>query len=277
MSQRIMRIVMSGPFRDYILGRVARGGYVNPSEYIRELVRRDQETQAYKRLRDLIHGTEVREGVATHQATLTGSERVTIPQEIRDRLGLKAGGQGVIRRSGQRLRCHVARNLALGCPCKLAFQTRSIMSREDSEALDRSGATVDTGASSWTLPFLISGTALLREGSCGTACVDDTGLDARDRAAARENAYARLHGLARDQSHAHLDGDHKRLHRRPTPGGQEIQAKFRSVGAFASALEGLRARRDRRSVASSTYRVPGCCRGRGPDDFSNVCRRSLAT
>jgi len=37
-----------------ITNRVAAGNYGNTSEYIRDLVRRDQEEQAKKRLRDLI-------------------------------------------------------------------------------------------------------------------------------------------------------------------------------------------------------------------------------
>ena len=40
--------------REYIDTRVSTGNYGNTSEYIRDLVRRDQEEQAKKRLRDLI-------------------------------------------------------------------------------------------------------------------------------------------------------------------------------------------------------------------------------
>ena len=40
--------------REYIDNRVSTGNYGNTSEYIRDLVRRDQEEQARKRLRDLI-------------------------------------------------------------------------------------------------------------------------------------------------------------------------------------------------------------------------------
>ena len=40
--------------REYIDNRVSAGNYGNTSEYIRDLVRRDQEEQTKKRLRDLI-------------------------------------------------------------------------------------------------------------------------------------------------------------------------------------------------------------------------------
>ena len=40
--------------REYIDNRVSAGNHGNTSEYISDLVRRDQEEQAKKRLRDLI-------------------------------------------------------------------------------------------------------------------------------------------------------------------------------------------------------------------------------
>jgi len=40
--------------RDYIDARVRDGDYGNTSEYLRELIRRDQHDQAAQRLRDLI-------------------------------------------------------------------------------------------------------------------------------------------------------------------------------------------------------------------------------
>ena len=40
--------------RDYIDARVRDGSYGNTSEYLRELIRRDQHEQAAQRLRDLI-------------------------------------------------------------------------------------------------------------------------------------------------------------------------------------------------------------------------------
>ena len=40
--------------REYIDARVSDGSYGNTSEYLRELIRRDQHEQAAQRLRDLI-------------------------------------------------------------------------------------------------------------------------------------------------------------------------------------------------------------------------------
>jgi antitoxin ParD1/3/4 len=49
-----MSFALPESMREYIDARVAAGNYGNTSEYIRDLVRRDQEEQAKKRLRDLI-------------------------------------------------------------------------------------------------------------------------------------------------------------------------------------------------------------------------------
>ena len=49
-----MSFALPESMRAYIDNRVAAGNYGNTSEYIRDLVRRDQEQQAHKRLRDLI-------------------------------------------------------------------------------------------------------------------------------------------------------------------------------------------------------------------------------
>ena len=49
-----MSFALPESMRKYIDNRVAAGNYGNTSEYIRDLVRRDQEEQAKKRLRDLI-------------------------------------------------------------------------------------------------------------------------------------------------------------------------------------------------------------------------------
>ena len=54
MSRHTMSFALPESMRAYIDARVSAGSYGNTSEYIRDLVRRDQEEQAKKRLRDLI-------------------------------------------------------------------------------------------------------------------------------------------------------------------------------------------------------------------------------
>ncbi|MCM8612319.1 type II toxin-antitoxin system ParD family antitoxin [Accumulibacter sp.] len=54
MSRQTMSFALPESMREYIVNRVAAGNYGNTSEYIRDLVRRDQEEQARKRLCDLI-------------------------------------------------------------------------------------------------------------------------------------------------------------------------------------------------------------------------------
>ncbi|MBQ0943485.1 type II toxin-antitoxin system ParD family antitoxin [Ideonella sp. 4Y16] len=54
MSRATMSFALPESMREYIDQRVATGHYGNTSEYIRDLVRRDQEAQARQRLRDLI-------------------------------------------------------------------------------------------------------------------------------------------------------------------------------------------------------------------------------
>lgn len=49
-----MSFALPETMRAYIDARVSAGNYGNTSEYIRDLVRRDQEEQARKRLRELI-------------------------------------------------------------------------------------------------------------------------------------------------------------------------------------------------------------------------------
>ncbi len=49
-----MSFALPEALRSYIDLRVRSGQYGNTSEYLRELIRRDQDEQAKKRLRDLI-------------------------------------------------------------------------------------------------------------------------------------------------------------------------------------------------------------------------------
>lgn len=54
MSRNTMSFALPEAMRDYIDTRVREGSYGNTSEYLRELIRRDQDQQAAKRLRELI-------------------------------------------------------------------------------------------------------------------------------------------------------------------------------------------------------------------------------
>ncbi len=54
MSSQTMSFALPDSMREYIDSRVSASNYGNTSEYIRDLVRSDQEEQAEQRLRDLI-------------------------------------------------------------------------------------------------------------------------------------------------------------------------------------------------------------------------------
>lgn len=54
MSSTTMSFALPEALRSYIDQRVQSGQYGNTSEYLRDLIRRDQEEQARKRLRELI-------------------------------------------------------------------------------------------------------------------------------------------------------------------------------------------------------------------------------
>lgn len=63
MSRNTMSFALPEAMRHYIDARVASGHYGNTSEYIRDLIRKDQEEQAVQRLRGLIE-----EGLASGPA-----------------------------------------------------------------------------------------------------------------------------------------------------------------------------------------------------------------
>ena len=54
MSRNTMSFALPEPLRAYIDERVGSGQYGNTSEYLRDLIRRDQQAQAAQRLRVLI-------------------------------------------------------------------------------------------------------------------------------------------------------------------------------------------------------------------------------
>ena len=64
MSSLTMSFALPESMRSYLDERVKSGSYGNTSEYLRDLIRRDQEAQAAKRLRELIE-----EGLASGPAT----------------------------------------------------------------------------------------------------------------------------------------------------------------------------------------------------------------
>ena len=54
MSRNTMSFALPESLREYIDARVRDGSYGNTSEYLRDLIRRDQHEQSAQRLRDLI-------------------------------------------------------------------------------------------------------------------------------------------------------------------------------------------------------------------------------
>ena len=77
-----MNIALPEALRDYVAERVESGQYGNTSEYVRELIRKDQREQRAQRLRDLVE-----EGLASGPAT---------PDTKADRDELRAIARGKI-------------------------------------------------------------------------------------------------------------------------------------------------------------------------------------
>ena len=71
MSSNTMSFALPEAMRSYVNQRVASGQYGNTSEYLRELIRRDQEEQAKRRLRELIE-----EGLNSGPGLALTTERV---------------------------------------------------------------------------------------------------------------------------------------------------------------------------------------------------------
>lgn len=72
-----MSFALPESLRDYIDARVRSGEYGNTSEYLRELIRRDQQEQAARRLRELIT-----DGLESGPATPATKRRIA---ELRER------------------------------------------------------------------------------------------------------------------------------------------------------------------------------------------------
>jgi len=78
-----MSFALPENMREYIDARVSDGSYGNTSEYLRELIRRDQREQAAQRLRDLIA-----DGIASGEGREATDDVIG---ELRERaLGAKA-------------------------------------------------------------------------------------------------------------------------------------------------------------------------------------------
>ena len=77
MSRNTMSFALPESLRDYIDARVRSGEYGNTSEYLRDLIRRDQQDQAARRLRELIA-----DGLGSRPATPLTKQRIA---ELRKR------------------------------------------------------------------------------------------------------------------------------------------------------------------------------------------------
>jgi len=88
-----LNISLPEPLREWIETQVKRGRYGNASEYMRELIRRDQEQQAQERLEALLL-----EGIGSGTASpLTKQDWVELRADVAKRLGKRRGS-----RSGKR-------------------------------------------------------------------------------------------------------------------------------------------------------------------------------
>ena len=85
-----LNISLPGPLREWIEAQVKGGRYGNASEYVRELIRRDQERQAQGRLEALLL-----EGVKSGTASpLTRQDWAELRTEVAERLEKRRGGRG---------------------------------------------------------------------------------------------------------------------------------------------------------------------------------------
>lgn len=82
MSRNTMSFALPESLREYIDERVRAGEYGNTSEYLRDLIRRDQHEQAARRLRALIsEGLESGPAVPlTNRRTAELRERALLPK-----------------------------------------------------------------------------------------------------------------------------------------------------------------------------------------------------
>ena len=85
-----LNISLPAPLREWIEAQVKGGRYGNASEYLRELIRRDQERQAQERLESLLL-----EGVKSGTASpLTQQDWSELRTEVAERLEKRWGDRG---------------------------------------------------------------------------------------------------------------------------------------------------------------------------------------
>ncbi len=85
-----LNISLPAPLREWVEAQVKGGRYGNASEYLRELIRRDQERQARERLEGLLL-----EGVQSGSASpLTKKDWTELRTEVAERLKKGRYGRG---------------------------------------------------------------------------------------------------------------------------------------------------------------------------------------
>jgi len=85
-----LNISLPAPLREWIESQIKGGRYGNASEYVRELIRRDQERQAQQRLEQMLL-----EGVKSGKASpLTKQDWAELRTDVAERLQKGWGGRG---------------------------------------------------------------------------------------------------------------------------------------------------------------------------------------
>jgi antitoxin ParD1/3/4 len=85
-----LNISLPAPLREWIEAQIEGGRYGNASEYLRELIRRDQERQAQERLERLLL-----DGVESGRASpLTEKDWAELRTAVAERLEKRRGGRG---------------------------------------------------------------------------------------------------------------------------------------------------------------------------------------
>ena len=85
-----LNISLPAPLREWVKAQIKGGRYGNASEYLRELIRRDQERQAQQRLEGLLL-----DGVKSGTTSpLTEQDWAELRTEVAERLEKRRGGRG---------------------------------------------------------------------------------------------------------------------------------------------------------------------------------------